>query len=85
MSDGGAPPVELVASAPRVIEPAAGARPLVGRRDAAVAAGGAVAAMTLVTLLRGALPARRRRRRRRRDVHVVGTRSVLIDVHVLRD
>ncbi len=85
MSDGGAPPVELVASAPRVIEPTPPSRPLVARRDAAVAAGGAVAAMALTALLRGALPARRRRRRRRRDVHVVGTRSFLIDVHVLRD
>ena len=87
MTEGDERALELVASAPRVIEPAARrpAGPLVGRRDAAVAVSGAVAAMTLAALVRRALPVRRRHRRRRRDVHVVGTRSFLIDVHVLRD
>jgi hypothetical protein len=75
---------EVVASEPRVIEPAKPAGQVV-TQAAAVAATTFVAGAGLAAMLRGrhARGGLVRRRKRRRDVSIVGTRSFLVDVHIL--
>ena len=77
------PTAEVVASEPRVIEPAKPAGQVV-TQAAAVAATTFVAGAGLAAVLRG----RRSRgglfrRKRRRDASIVATRSFLVDVHLL--
>ena len=74
---------EVVASEPRVIEPAKPAGQVV-TQAAAVAATTFVAGAGLAAVLRGR-HARGGilRRKRRRDLPIVATRSFLVDVHVL--
>jgi hypothetical protein len=78
--------VEVVGTAPRVVEPARPAGQVV-TQAAAVAATTFVAGAGLAAMLRGRRSRggllRRRRRRGRRDVSVVATRSFLVDVHLL--
>ncbi len=74
---------EVVATEPRVIEPVKPAGQVV-TQAAAVAATSFVAGAGIAAVLRG----RRSRRtlfgrRRRRDLPVVATRSLLVDVHLL--
>jgi hypothetical protein len=75
---------EVVASEPRVIEPAKPAGQIV-TQAAAVAATTFVAGAGIAAVLRGrrARGGILRPRRRRRDLPVVATRSFLVDVHVL--
>jgi hypothetical protein len=75
---------EVVASEPRVIEPAKPAGQVV-TQAAAVAATSFVAGAGIAAVLRGrrARGGILRPRRRRRDLPVVATRSFLVDVHLL--
>lgn len=73
---------ELVASEPRVLEPA---RPAgqVAVQAAAVAATSFVAGTAVAALVRGRRGRSARRSGRRKDVNVVATRSFLVDVHLI--
>jgi hypothetical protein len=75
---------EVVASEPRVIEPAKPAGQVV-TQAAAVAATTFVAGAGLAAVLRGrrARGGILRPRRRRQDLSVLATRSFLVDVHLL--
>jgi hypothetical protein len=75
---------EVVASEPRVIEPARPAGQIV-TQAAAVAATSFVAGAGIAAVLRGrrARGGILRPRRRRRELPVVATRSFLVDVHLL--
>jgi predicted phage tail protein len=73
---------EVVASEPRVIEPARPAGQIV-TQAAAVAATTFVAGAGLAAVIRGRRARGSLLPRRRRRVPIVATRSFLIDVHVL--
>ena len=75
---------EVVATEPRVIEPAKPAGQVV-TQAAAVAATSFVAGAGIAAVLRGrrARGGILRPRRRRRELPVVATRSFLVDVHLL--
>ena len=77
---------EVVATEPRVLEPAKPAGQVV-TQAAAVAATTFVAGAGLAAMLRGRRSRggwmRPSRRKRRRDVSIVATRSFLVDVHML--
>jgi hypothetical protein len=74
---------ELVATEPRVLEPAKPAGQ-VAAQAAAVAATSFVAGTAVAALVRGRKGRRAARRSgRRKDVNVVATRSFLVDVHLI--
>ena len=73
---------ELVATEPRVIEPAKPAGQ-VAAQAAAVAATSFVAGTAVAALVRGRRGRAARRAGRRKDVNVVATRSFLVDVHLI--
>lgn len=78
------PTAEVVASEPRVIEPAKPAGQVV-TQAAAVAATTFVAGAGLAAVLRGRRASRGGvfRRKRRKDTSILATRSFLVDVHLL--